>query len=223
MKNSILVAGGAAICQTVSCALAGYAFARFKFPLKNFFMVMLIVIFIIPTGVTMIPKYVMFHSYGWSGSIASIIIPALFGQGLNSSLIILVFFQYFKTSPKSLEEAAMLDGASKLKVFLKVMLPLAGPAILVSLIFSFVWYWNETYQYFLLVGNDVPTMTLSLEYFISEYEAMYKSETGSVENILNEGLTMSATLITVSPLIIFYLIMQKYFVEAIETTGITGE
>jgi len=97
------------------------------------------------------------------------------------------------------------------------------PAIVVSLLFSFVWYWNETYLSGLFFGNAIQTLPMKLQSFVDAYSRMYPVSDASLANRLNEGIRMAATLITIIPLLILYALLQKQFVESIDRTGITGE
>ena len=212
-----------AVLQTVSCALMGYALARFRVPLKKLWMALLIVIFIIPPDVVTIPKYVLFNELKLVGSPLAMVLPAALGQGLKSSIFVLIFMQAFNSVPKSFDEAAQLDGASRLKVFFVVALPMAVPSIVLCLLFSLVWYWNETAQVALMVGGDFQTLPLQLEAFNSLFGASFSTSFGDTANRLNERYQFAATLLTIMPLILFYLVMQKQFVKGIESTGITGE
>ena len=212
-----------AVLQTVSCALMGYALARFRVPFKKLWMALLIVIFIIPPDVVTIPKYVLFNELKLVGSPFAMVLPAALGQGLKSSIFVLIFMQAFNSVPKSFDEAAQLDGASRLKVFFVVALPMAVPSIVLCLLFSLVWYWNETAQVALMVGGDFQTLPLQLEAFNSLFGASFSTSFGDTANRLNERYQFAATLLTIMPLILFYLVMQKQFVKGIESTGITGE
>lgn len=98
----------------------------------------------IPVHLTTIPNYIFFDKLHMIGTIFPFYLKALFGQGLRSAVFILIFYQYFRIYPVSFDEAASLDGAGKLKIFLRVALPMSTPAILISLLISFVWYWNES-------------------------------------------------------------------------------
>ena len=124
--------------------------------------------------------------------------------------------------PKAFDEAAEIDGAGKIKVFLKIAMPMAIPAVVVSLIFSFVWNWNETFN-ISLYNKDIQTLPMQLNIFVERYREMYPTTDGSEVNRLNESIRMAATLITIAPLIALYIALQKQFVESIEKTGITGE
>jgi len=223
LQTSVLAAGVPAILQTIVCACAGYAFARFQFPLKRFWMILVVATFIIPVQVTLIPRYILLNNYGLIGSLNANFLPAALGQGFRSSIFVLIFYNFFKTYPRSLDEAAMMDGASKLRVFLRIALPISVPAIIVSVLFSFIWYWNETYQTSLFVGNAHMTMPIRLQSFVTEYERLFPATDGSPVNRINESLRMAGTLLAISPLLVLYLCTQRQFVESVETTGITGE
>ena len=214
----------AALCQTVSCAMAGYALARHQMPLKRLWMVMLVVAFLIPAQVTLVPKYLLFYKYGLTGSLLSTWLPALLGQGVNSSIFVLVFYQFFAGYPKSYDEAARLDGAGSLTVFFKVALPMVVPAIVVSILFSFVWFWNETYTSGLLLGSAYRTLPMKLESFVAEFTSIYQSgSSADMATKLNESLRLSATLLVISPLMLLYAVLQRRFIQGIEAAGLTGE
>ena len=134
----------------------------------------------------------------------------------------LVYFAALTGFDQNLYEAAEIDGAGKIKVFLKIALPMAVPAVVVSLIFSFVWNWNETFN-ISLYNKDIQTLPMQLNIFVERYREMYPTTDGSEVNRLNESIRMAATLITITPLIVLYIALQKQFVESIERTGITGE
>jgi len=220
---TLFSAGIPAILQTIVCALAGYAFARFEFPLKRLWLVLVVATFIIPVQVTLIPRYILLNNYGLIGSLNANFLPAALGQGFRSSIFVLIFYNFFKTYPKSLDEAAVMDGASKLRVFIRIALPISIPAIIVSVPFSFIWYWNETYQTSLFIGSGNMTMPIRLESFVAEFNRLYPTIDGSPVNRINESLRMAGTLLTIAPLLLLYLCTQKQFVESVETTGITGE
>lgn len=214
----------ATLLQTLSCAMAGYAFARHEFPLKRLWTVMLVASFLIPAQVTLIPKYLMFYRYGLVNTPFSIWLPSLFGQGVNSTIFVLIFMSFFQSYPKSFDEAAQLDGAGCFKIFFRVALPLVTPAIIVSILFSFVWFWNETYTASLLLGSSMRTLPMKLESFVAEFTSIYAASTGDFSARLNESMRMSATLLVIAPLMILYAVLQRRFVQGIDAaSGLTGE
>lgn len=210
----------ATVFQTVSCALAGYALARHDMPLKKLWLVLMVMSFLTPSSVTLIPKYLMFNTYGMIGNPLSVLLPALLGQGVNSAVFVLIFYQFFAGYPRSFDEAARLDGASGLTIFLKVAVPACVPAIIVSILFSFVWFWNETYVSGLLLGDSMRTLPMKLQSFVEEYNRMQGS---GAESRINESLQLAATVLVVTPLMLLYIALQKYFIEGIESAGLTGE
>ncbi len=223
LATSVVFSLVCAVLQTMSCALMGYALARFRVPFKTLWMALLIFIFIIPSDVITIPRYILFNELELIGSPLAMVLPAALGQGLKSSIFVLIFMQAFNAVPKSYDEAAQLDGAGRIKVFFRIALPMAVPSIVLCLLFSIVWYWNETAQVALLIGGDFQTLPLQLDAFNSLFGASFSTSFGDTANRLNERYQFAATLLTIIPLVAFYLVMQKQFVKGIESSGITGE
>ena len=226
LPKSLLVTLLPALLQTGVCAVIGYGFCKFQFKGKFLVLILVILAFIVPAQVYMIPKYVLFYNMGFlkKGSegiqFLSIVLPALFGQGLNSSIFILIFFQFFKMIPYSLNEAAEIDGCGPYRTFFTIGVPLAGPAFIICFLFGFVWYWNESY-FLSMFAPEYPNLQIRLSLFISEYTA--QSTADPTMSKINEGVRLAATLIILLPMLLIYLFMQKWFVEGIERSGITGE
>jgi multiple sugar transport system permease protein len=143
-----------AILQTACAALVGYSFARFDYPLKKLWIALVVVFYVVPAQLTTIPKYMIFLVYKLVNTPWALYLPAFFGQGLKSGIFVLIFYQFFRSYPKSLDEAAEIDGSGRLKVFTRIALPMSGPAMVISIIFSVVWYWNETSQASLFIGKS---------------------------------------------------------------------
>ncbi|HIZ54527.1 MAG TPA: carbohydrate ABC transporter permease [Candidatus Enterococcus avicola] len=227
LLGSIIISLVPTFFQVISTGLVGYGFAKYQFPFKKTLMFLMIFSFIIPPQILMMPTYVLYNDLGLLGSLNSFILPALFGQGIKSTIFVLIFYQFFKQTPVSLYEAAEVDGASEWTIFFRIGIPMAVPAIIIVFLFSFVWYWNETYLVNLYLGNgsgsrNWTTMLTQLQSFKSNYEALYPvTESGS--NKLNEGVTMAGTMITLIPLLLTYFVLQNYFVESVDRSGITGE
>ncbi len=210
------------IAQVISSSLIGYGFARYNFKGKNFFFVLMIVTFLIPQQTLMIPRFLMFQKLGLLNSVLSFFVPATFGQGLNQALFILIFYQLFRMIPKSLEEAAKIDGANDFTVFARISLPLATPAFVISFVLSMVWYWNETYLSSLYFGNAIKTLPMQLQSFVDSYRLLFPSG-AVVTDRLNESVRMAGTLLTIAPLLIIYFIVERWLRESIDSVGITGE
>ncbi|MCF7932723.1 MAG: carbohydrate ABC transporter permease [Acholeplasmataceae bacterium] len=219
LGTSLLVTLVPAVMQTFVASLIGYGFARFRFPLKKTLFALVLATYIIPPQITMIPRFVLFNDMGLLSSIWAIIVPASVGQGLNAAIFILIFYQFYKMIPKSLDEAAQIDGANHLYIYMKIAVPLSIPSFVTSFLFSFVWYWNETYISSLFLGSSIQTLQLRLLAFVSSYQDLFPGQA----NMINEGIRMAATLLIILPMLIVYFILQRLFIEGIDKAGITGE
>jgi len=220
LLETFYIAAVPSILQTLIAAIIGYGFARFNFFGKKFLLVLVLATFIIPPQVLVIPRHILFNDLGMLESILAYALPAAFGQGINSAIFILIFYQTFRLIPKALEEAAQLDGAGHLKIFFKVGVPLAGSAVIVSLLFSFVWYWNETFLAAIYFRDALTTLPLQLQRFVESFNEMFARHP---DVNVNEGVEMAGTFLTIVPLLILYFIMQRWFVESVDKSGIAGE
>jgi len=211
-----------AISATVSAALVGYGFAKFDFPFKRTLFVLMIMTFIVPPQITMLPMFRMFSQYNLLGSIRAFVFPAILANGLNAAIFILIFFQFFRMVPKSLIESAELDGANAFTIFIRIILPLAIPSIIIVFLFSFVWYYNETYLSGLyLRGSDLLSLPLRIDQYISNFTSIYPEGSPARERM--QAVKLAGNILTLLPLLILYFFTQRYFVESIDRTGITGE
>jgi len=205
---------------TISSCIIGYGFARFKFPGKKILFGLMLATFILPSQVTMVANMIIYKRLDIMSSEWTMLLPAMTGQGLNAAIFILIFYQFYKTIPTILMESAEVDGASQFRVFRTIALPLALPSFLIVFLFSFVWYWNETFVTALYVGNAV-TLPLKLQVFRASYELLFPPGTAGSE--LNEAIMMAGNMVTILPLLVLYFVAQRYFTESIDRTGITGE
>ena len=230
LRDALYLAFFPALAATFSSALIGYGFAKFRFPFKRTLMVLMILTFIVPPQITMIPTFRLFADYGLIGSLRAFIYPAILGQGLNGAIYILIFYSFFRMIPKSLEESAQLDGASPLQVFTKIAVPLAVPAIIIVFLFSFVWYYNETYLSGIFLGYNpnrafddwmLMTLPLRVEQFFTQYATAFPE--GSPARELIQSSKMAGNILAILPLLVLYFFTQRHFVESIDKTGITGE
>ena len=220
--NSIWYSALLAIAQTFVSATTGFALSRYTFRGRNFWFVMLIIAFILPVPLLTVPRIMMFSTaesilgFKLINTVVPQFLLALLGQGTYSTMLVLIFYNFFNMIPKSLEEAAMIDGAGSLKVFYHVAIRLSMSTILVVFLFSFVFNWNETYTTNILTGDALELLPGRLSLF----------DNGSTSNAvseLNEAIKMAATLIAIAPLLVLYACVQRQFIEGIENTGITGE
>jgi len=221
--SSVMISVIPSAIQTIVCSFVGYGLARYRFWGKNLLFALILATFIIPAQTTVIPHILSYRNLGLLGSSFSLILPALFGQGLKSAIFILIFYQTFLSLPKVLEESARLDGASDLRIFFKIAIPPAIPAYIISIIFSTVWYWNETFLTVIFLEGGIQTLPMQLMKFVQAYENLYPPGMVSILERLNEAVKLSGTFLNILPLLLMYFVLQKWFVESVERTGITGE
>lgn len=230
LARHVIIAATPAILQTAMCSLTAYGFARFKFRGKIILMGIMLLTFVIPPQILMMPTFLLYTDLGLIGTLYAFTLPALLGQGLQSAVMILIFYQFYKPIPDALLEAAEIDGASQLRIYISLGIRSAIPAIIVVFTFSFVFYWNETYLTNLFLGNRVggastvwTTLLLELERFQASHAAFFPVGASSQANRLNEAVTFSGTLLAIAPLVLLAGFLQKYLVESIDGAGITGE
>lgn len=221
--NSIWVSGLLAIIQTAVSAITGYAFARYEFKGKNFLFASLIIAFIIPIQLLTASHQIIFTTLGtWFGfSFYGTLIPqimlVIFGQGINSAILILIFQSFFEKIPKDLYEAAEIDGANTLQVFWNITVRISLPIIFVVFLFAFVWNWNEDFVTNVFLSGEINLLTGKLDSF----DTLFGSAGGGGR--LSEAYRSAATMLSILPLIIIYIFTQRQFVEGIESVGITGQ
>lgn len=233
--NSFWVSGVYAVGQTLVSALTGFAFARYNFKFKNLLFLLVLISFILPVPVILIPRIMMFSNlqsiivesspdFRLFGTVIPQLIMSVLGQGVNSAILILIFYNFFRMIPKVLYEAARIDGAGALAQFWHITIKMSASTIIVVFLFSFVWNWNETYITGIFNGT-LESLPHKLAAFDSEFRAASQgnsSATGGT-NLVTEAHRMAGTLVSMIPLFVIYFLAQKRFVEGIENTGITGE
>ena len=191
-----------------------------------------IISFVLPQQLTLTPTYELYSQMKLNGSILTFILPALFGQGLNSSIFILIAWSFFKQIPNALMEAAQIDGAGHAKQFLKIAVPSSIGAFVVIFLLSFVWYWNEDYLTNLFLFNvrmnehyEFTPVVNQLANFNSAFDSVASSSASAsvTTSSANTGMRMAGTILTILPLMLVYFLLQKQFVESVDRAGITGE
>ena len=204
--NTLLYVSPPILVGVFCSALAAYGFARINFRGKNIVFYALLATMVIPGIVTMVPSFLLFQDfYKWDNTPLPLIVPGMFG----SAMTMLFLYQYFRTLPKELEEAAQIDGMSRFGIFFKIILPLSFPAIITQIILSFNGAYND-YMGPLLYVNSVPSMKTMQLLIVSTQTSM-----GSPYPLM-----MAASIIGLIPTLLLYIFCQKYFVEGITMTGI---
>lgn len=238
--NTVVIAGGAAVFSVITASLAGYGLARFKFRFQSLLVGLVFLMIIVPPQFFSLSSYLNFKFADFFyilkainlipgvdiahpsliGSRMTIFLPALLGAGVRSGLYIYIFRQFFKGMPKELEEAAYIDGCGYFKTFVRIMSPSAIPAFTTTFLFSFVWNWNE-YQLTGLFLEGKPTLSAQL---VILKDVIYQMEV--LDGVVHIDLSrlvldmQAGSLLVVAPVLIVYLIFQRFFVESIERTGI---
>jgi multiple sugar transport system permease protein len=207
LKNTVIITFFRMIAEVFVSALVAYGFARFHFPGKNIWFMILLSTIMLPGEITMIPVFIMFSKLGWINTFKPLIIPAFFG---GQAVFVFLLRQFFLTIPRELEEAALIDGATRFQIFYKIFLPLSKPALITIALFSFQGSWNDLLGP-LMYLNDSSKFTLQLG--LAMFNGMTKVEWGPL---------MAASLLVLLPTLILFFSLQKYFVEGISITGIKG-
>jgi multiple sugar transport system permease protein len=221
--DSILIAGLSTLASVVSSCLIGFGLARYDFPLKKAMFVFLLVMFALPPQILSIPRYVIYSQYGLIGSIFAFLIPASLGQGINQAIFILIFYQFFKTIPKVLTEAAQIEGAGHFQVFSKIYVPLGGPAVLTTTLYAFIWYWNAGGLTTFYMGRSYTTVMMQLNALKNMLEQEFPVDKVTGFSSLNEGVMFAGNIVAMLPLLVLYIVLQKWFVESVDRAGIAGE
>ena len=226
LKDSLLVSLIPSLCVVVSASLIGYGFARHAFPLKKFWFATVIVVFLLPTVLTSIPTYVTYNKLHMLNSLKAFTVPAIVGFGLRESIFILIFYLFFKEIPNELFESAQMDGASSLRIFFKISIPLTVSAFLMTFLYSFVWYWNETSLGVRYLQGNYNTLPMAVQNFKKLYETLFPSGSVGLEGAsetFNLGVQFAGTILSILPLLVVYFFTQKWFVESVDRSGIAGQ
>jgi len=203
--NSGIMALAITTGQLVLSSLAGYAFARLRFPGRNILFWAVLFTMMVPVYVTLIPSYLLVKEFGWLDSYEGLIVPRLV-----SAFGIFLLRQHYLTIPRDLEEAALLDGASRLRIWAGVFVPLSGPALATLGIFAFLFAWNDfLWPLIVTTRPEMRTVQLGL--------AMFSGKYGTQWTLLMAG-AVTATI----PAVIAFVIGQRWLVRGITMTGIKG-
>ncbi|MBA3337436.1 MAG: carbohydrate ABC transporter permease [Chloroflexia bacterium] len=203
--NSAIVAAVWVIARAIFDSMAGYAFARMSFPGKNLIFLMVLSTLMVPGMVTLIPKFLILDKLNLLNSYGALTLPFL-----TSAFGIFLMKQFFESIPLELEEAARVDGASRYRMFVQIILPNAMPALTALAIFSFQGSWNNFLEPLVYISNaDLFTLPIGLAFFRQA-------------NYTDWPAVMAAAVITTVPIAVFYLFFQRYFVEGVTTSGIKG-
>lgn len=201
--NSLIVAIAVTIGNILFNSMAGYALARINFAGRNLLFIIVLALMMVPGQVVMVPTYILLSKLGWVNTYWGLTIPFL-----TSSFGIFLMRQFFLSIPKEIEEAATIDGLSRFRIFLQIVLPLSKPALATQFIFMFTGNWNSFLWPSLLTSSDnMYTLTVGLNSFYGQYYQFWNQ-------------VMAGAILLTLPMILIFLIFQKQFVKGISTTGL---
>lgn len=243
LLNTVFLSGICSLLSAIICSLAAYGFARFKFKGQGLMFGLVVFSIIVPQSFYNMPAYIGYRNFNLFGILDlynllsgghtyinligthwTMIIPALFGVGLRAGLFIYLFRQFFKGMPKELEEAAYIDGCGYFQTFLRIMVPSAFSVFVTVFLFAFVWYWNDYQVAGIMMGSDNMTLSTGLSIIDTLTYSLDASVSSTGTQIVDTVRTaldrQGACLLVIGPLILLYVVLQRYFVESIERTGL---
>lgn len=206
-RNSFVVATLETLGVLFTSSLAGYSFARLRYPGRDQLFLIYLSTLMIPFAVRMIPLFVLMRAFGWVDSLTALIVPGMF-----SAWGTFLMRQFMLTIPRELEDAALIDGCSFFRIYWRIILPLTMPALATLGIFHFMGSWNA-FLWPLIILNSMSNKTLPLG--LAAFQAMVAMKTPW-------HLVMAAAVVSVVPIIIVFMLGQKYYVRGIVTTGLKG-
>lgn len=204
--NSTLISALAIIGNVISCSLAAYCFARLDFPFRRTFFAIMLGMLMVPVHVTLVPQYILFSQFGWIDTYLPLIIPKFLAV---DSFFVFLMYQFIRALPRELDQAAAVDGCGPVKTFFYLIFPLLKPAIATTATFTFIWTWNDFLsQLIYLSSPDLLTVPLALRQFMDSTGASAWGELFAMAGV------------SLLPLLIFFMFMQRYLVQGIATTGL---
>ena len=201
--NSTFIAVTQTVLYLFVASLAGYTFSRLRFPGREAIFTLYLATMMVPGEVTLIPKFILMKELHLIDTFAAVILPGVF-----NAYGVFLLRQFFMTLPDSLEEAAILDGASYFRIYWNIILPLSGPALATLGLFSFMGAWND-FLWPLIVINSENMKPLSVG--LASFHGLYET---------NWPLLMAASTVALIPIVIIFVVAQKYFVQGIALTGV---
>ncbi|MCM0616855.1 carbohydrate ABC transporter permease [Paenarthrobacter sp. TYUT067] len=206
--NSLILAVGAVVGTVLSASISAYAFARINFPGRGLFFGMMIATLLLPFHVVIIPQYIVFQQLG----LVDTYIPLLIGKFLAAdAFFVFLMVQFMRGLPAELDEAARIDGAGHVRIFGSIMLPLMKPALISTSIFSFIWSWNDFLGPLLYLNTpEKYPLPLALRLFVDQTQSS------------DYGAMIAMSVLALLPVLVFFLVFQRYIVEGVSTQGLKG-
>lgn len=205
--NSTVVTVLCVIGTTASCSLVAYGFGRLKGKGKNILFVLLLSTMMIPNTVTLLPLYNIYSKIGWVDTFLPLIVPSFFAI---SAFNVFLLRQFFMEMPKELGESSSIDGCSTFQTFSKIYLPNAKPGLIVVIIFTFTQTWNDYFTPMIYLKNyQKYTIAIGLSFFKNQFSTS-----------IDMGPLMAMSILAVLPILVIFVVFQKYFVQGISVSGL---
>ncbi|MDB5084737.1 MAG: hypothetical protein JWN30_1623 [Bacilli bacterium] len=207
-SNSAIITVIVVIGTLLSSSLVAYGFARLQFWTRSFLFTCLMITMMLPSQVTLVPQYILFHNLGWVNTFLPLTVPHFIG---GSPFFIFLLIQFFRGIPRELDEAAFIDGCNAYSIFGRVILPLAKPALVTVAIFCFLWTWDDFLGPLIYLNNPkLFTVSLGLRMF------------SDPNSFSHWGYMFAMSILSLLPEFIVFLVFQRNIVEGIATTGLKG-
>jgi multiple sugar transport system permease protein len=205
-QNTLRIAIPVALGTTISSALVAYGFSRMRWPGRDLVFYLVLATLMIPNWVTLVPLYILFNRIGWVNTYRPLVVPAFFGDPFS----IFLLRQFFLRQPQDLVDAARVDGASHLRIFAQIILPLSRPALAVVGLFAFINSWTDFFNPLIYLSNpDKYTLQIGLFNFFAQH-------------FVNWPGFMAASVMVLLPVVVIFFLAQKTFIEGITFTGLRG-
>lgn len=205
--NSFIISDIGTLATVLSSVVVAYGFARMRFRFKSFWFTCMILTLMLPTQVQIIPQYIMFSRLQWINTFLPLLVPRFFGQ----AFFIFMLMQFIRGIPVELDQAAEIDGAGKIGIFWRIILPLIKPALMTSAIFAFYWSWEDFFGPLLYLNRaDLYPVSLALKNFADS------------SGQTNWGAIFAMSVASLVPVFAIFFLFQRYLVQGISTTGLKG-
>ncbi len=206
--NSFAICGLSVLANVAFCSLTAYAFARLKFPGRKFWFAAMMLTLMLPSHVTTIPRYVIFRSFGWVDTWLPLVVPKVFA---TDAFFIFLLVQFVRSLPKDLDESALMDGCGKLGIYLRIVMPLTVPALITTVLFTFLWTWDDFFNQLLYLNSPGRyTVPMGLRLFLDS------------SGMSSWGPMFAMSVLSLVPCFILFFSLQRYFIQGITTTGLKG-
>ncbi|MDR1219821.1 MAG: carbohydrate ABC transporter permease [Treponema sp.] len=206
--NSFTICILCVIFNAIFCSLTAYAFGRLEFKGRKLWFALMMVTLMLPGHATTIPQYLMFRNFGWVNTFLPFVIPKLFA---TDAFFIFLLVQFIRGLPKDMDESARIDGCGKFRIYWSIVLPLSVPAIITTVLFTFLWTWDDFFKQMLYLNSpEKYTVPMGLRLFLDASGAS------------SWGPMFAMSVLSLAPCFILFFSLQKYFVQGIATTGIKG-